>query len=305
MNYEKKYFNGFFINTLAFIGSFYSLNKSLKGAYSIKKYFFSIKKDLIREYGYGWTVITGGTDGLGKSYAKEMYKKGCNIILISRDTQKLIKTKEELTKNVLNNNNKIEYITFDFDEDYSQVKIDFLRQSLEIFDINILINNVGTATINHFEKLSNNDIKKTINLNIFSATFLTQIILEKMKKRENKSLVVFVGTDLVFYNPPYLQIYSATKSYLENLSKCLEKEFKNIEFTYIAPGPIETNLNPRKNFFKVKSDDFAKSSIEHFGTYSFSYGHYIHGIKNAIFRNKIINYLYTEKDMKEEFKPKI
>lgn len=38
---------------------------------------------------YSFSVVTGATDGIGKSYAKQLAKQGKNIILISRTQSKL------------------------------------------------------------------------------------------------------------------------------------------------------------------------------------------------------------------------
>ncbi|CAJ0937212.1 unnamed protein product [Ranitomeya imitator] len=42
----------------------------------------------LRKYG-GWAVVTGATDGIGKSYAEELAKRGFDIVLISRTLEKL------------------------------------------------------------------------------------------------------------------------------------------------------------------------------------------------------------------------
>lgn len=41
-------------------------------------------------------VITGATDGIGRGYAKELAKRGLNIVLISRSKEKLIATANEI-----------------------------------------------------------------------------------------------------------------------------------------------------------------------------------------------------------------
>jgi len=43
-------------------------------------------------------VVTGSTDGIGKEYAKELAKRGLNIVLISRTIEKLNKTATEIGK---------------------------------------------------------------------------------------------------------------------------------------------------------------------------------------------------------------
>lgn len=45
-------------------------------------------------------VVTGSTDGIGKEYAKELAKRGLNIVLISRTIDKLNKIASEIGKSV-------------------------------------------------------------------------------------------------------------------------------------------------------------------------------------------------------------
>lgn len=42
------------------------------------------------------SVVTGSTDGIGKQYARELARRGLNIVLISRSQQKLEATAKEL-----------------------------------------------------------------------------------------------------------------------------------------------------------------------------------------------------------------
>ena len=40
--------------------------------------------------------MTGSSDGIGKAYARELARRRMNIVLISRDEKKLIKTAKEI-----------------------------------------------------------------------------------------------------------------------------------------------------------------------------------------------------------------
>ena len=45
-----------------------------------------------------FSVITGSTDGIGKAYAFALAKLGLNIVLISRNQEKLDKVASELSE---------------------------------------------------------------------------------------------------------------------------------------------------------------------------------------------------------------
>ncbi|KAM5171244.1 17-beta-hydroxysteroid dehydrogenase type 3-like isoform 2-T2 [Mantella aurantiaca] len=98
------------------------------------------RKDLTK-YG-GWAVITGATDGIGKSYAKELAKMGFNVVLISRTLEKLKKVAAEIEQQ---SGCKAKIIQADFTggaEIYPKIE-----EGLKDMDIGILVNNVGMAHV--------------------------------------------------------------------------------------------------------------------------------------------------------------
>src|SRR5690348_14017753 len=59
--------------------------------------FFRAPLNVKKLYGEkSWVCITGATDGIGKSLAFEMAKKGMNVLLISRTESKLKETEQEI-----------------------------------------------------------------------------------------------------------------------------------------------------------------------------------------------------------------
>ena len=53
-------------------------------------------RNLVTRYGK-WAVVTGCTQGIGKSYAEEFARKGMSIVLISRSRAKLEECATELS----------------------------------------------------------------------------------------------------------------------------------------------------------------------------------------------------------------
>ncbi|KAM9312171.1 very-long-chain 3-oxoacyl-CoA reductase-B-like [Gastrophryne carolinensis] len=91
----------------------------------------------LRKYG-GWAVVTGATDGIGKAYARELARRGFNIVLISRTLEKLQKVAEQIEQE---SGRQTKVIQADFtrgSELYPKIEKD-----LKDVDIGILVNNVG------------------------------------------------------------------------------------------------------------------------------------------------------------------
>ncbi|KAG8431607.1 hypothetical protein GDO86_017975 [Hymenochirus boettgeri] len=95
------------------------------------------KSDL-RQYG-NWAVVTGATDGIGKSYAEELARRGLNIVLISRSMEKLQRVAKEIEQQ---SGRKTKIIQADFtggDEVYTPIEKGI--KAVSIFSI--AVNNVG------------------------------------------------------------------------------------------------------------------------------------------------------------------
>lgn len=88
---------------------------------------------------YGpWAVVTGGTDGIGRQYARQLAKRGLNIILISRNAEKLRATAQELEVDF---RVRTHVIVADLSEG-RHIYPEIARQ-LQGKEIGILVNNAG------------------------------------------------------------------------------------------------------------------------------------------------------------------
>lgn len=62
----------------------------------IIRHFFGVHASTQRYGEDSWAVITGGTDGIGKASAFHLAELGFNIVLISRNAEKLAKVAKEI-----------------------------------------------------------------------------------------------------------------------------------------------------------------------------------------------------------------
>ncbi|ETW27374.1 hypothetical protein PFFCH_05146 [Plasmodium falciparum FCH/4] len=94
---------------------------------------------------YGDTIIiTGCTDGIGKSLTYSLINQNVNLLLISRNESELKNMKRDLLEKNKNYKGTIEYITFDYNaNDFNTYKI--IEAKIRSMDIGILINNVGVS----------------------------------------------------------------------------------------------------------------------------------------------------------------
>ena len=110
-------------------------------------------------------------------------------------------------------------------------------------------------------------------VNTVSLTLITKIIIEKMLKRNKKSLIIGSWSVVGRMRLPTRAIYDSTKAFLQSFYEILQREYgKKIDFTTLEIGPVETELNKLNMPFKINSDDFAKEAMKYIGRYNFTTG---------------------------------
>lgn len=165
----------------------------------IYRHFILKEVDFKKTYGDGWCIITGGSTGIGFSYAKQFLKRKYKLLLISSNLRRLEKAKNDLLE--LYPNSKIEILEYNLSRIYNQEIVDDLKlkinEKIKNEDISILINNAGGGNSRYFSKHTVEDINYYINLNINSVVFMTKICMENMLKKLNyKSLIVQSGSQM-------------------------------------------------------------------------------------------------------------
>ena len=112
--------------------------------------------------------------------------------------------------------------------------------------INAVVNNAGTLVNKPFSQITNIDLEKVYNVNVFSVFRLIQGILPLMDEKE-KSHIVNISSMGGFQGSAKfagLSAYSSSKAALACLTECLAEEFKerNIAFNCLALGAVQTEM---------------------------------------------------------------
>ncbi len=72
------------------LGTFQAARFSYNVGYEVYARNYREPYNLKDRYGENsYAVVTGSTDGLGKSYAKELARRGLNVVLVARNEEKL------------------------------------------------------------------------------------------------------------------------------------------------------------------------------------------------------------------------
>lgn len=205
-------------------------------------------------------LITGASSGIGLDMARYLATKKCELILVSRNKEKLEEIQEQLPT-------KVTIIVADLSNE-QKVKELYVLAKKE--NIDILINNAG---LGDFGYLTDTDINKDlelINTNIKAVHILTKYLARDMESRNTDSYILNVASSAAFQPGPLMSTYYATKSYVYQLSEALYYEEKKkktkVHVSVLCPGPVETNFNNvagvKFSVKPLKSTYVAKYSID-------------------------------------------
>lgn len=182
-------------------------------------------------------LITGASSGIGLDMARYLSTKGYELILVSRNKEKLEQIQEHLPT-------KVTIIVADLSNE-QRVKDLYVLAKKE--NIDILINNAGLGDFGYLTDTDLNKDLELINTNIKAVHILTKHIVKDMEKRNTDTYILNVSSSAAFQPGPLMSTYYATKGYVYQLTEALYYEQKKkktkVHVSVLCPGPVETNFN--------------------------------------------------------------
>lgn len=167
--------------------------------------------------------ISGGSAGIGLAIAKKLSAAGNRIIINGRNGERLKNALIEL-------DNSAVAIQGDLSVESDRTRIATELKS-NYPDVNIIINNAGSAFMNPLDNLSNNAAEKAsqeINTNYISIIHFTALVLPQLLQQE-EAAIVNVSSIAVFRSNKYLPTYSASKAALHSYTQGLRDTFAENE----------------------------------------------------------------------------
>ncbi len=206
-------------------------------------------------------IITGSSRGIGKEIAINLAKNGCNIYLISRSINDLKVVKNEILSNY---NVKVNAISLDI-SDFEDVNKTFESIISKEGSIDILINNAGITKDNLIMRMSSEDWKKVIDINLNGYFNCSKSIIKQMIKQKNGK-IINISSIIGQKGNSGQSNYAASKAGIIGLTKSLAKEVgsRNINVNAIAPGYIETDMTDSLND-QSKQDFLNSIPLKRFG----------------------------------------
>lgn len=201
-------------------------------------------------------LITGADSGIGRAVAALFAREGADIaILYLCEHDDAAKTKQIVEQE----GHRAISIAGDIgDKQFCQRAVEQTVEQLGRLDI--LVNNAGEQ---HYDKdienISEDQLRRTFQTNIFGMFFLTQAAVPHL---EEGSAIINCTSETTYKGSPGLLDYSSTKGAILGFTRSLAKNLigDGIRVNGVAPGPIWTPLNPSGGQPKDKIPQFGKDT---------------------------------------------
>ena len=183
-------------------------------------------------------IVTGASGGIGNSIIEKFIETGANILATGTRVEKLEQLKNKYSQ--------IKILKFDISQ---SDKIDeFIDNAMTELggSLDCLVNNAGVTQDNLAIRMSLDEWKKVIDINLTSTFLLSKAAIKKMLK--NKSGKIVNITSVVGHTGNLGQAnYTASKAGIVAMSKSLAIEYakKNININCISPGFIQTAMTDK------------------------------------------------------------
>jgi NAD(P)-dependent dehydrogenase (short-subunit alcohol dehydrogenase family) len=198
-------------------------------------------------------LITGADSGIGRAVAVLFAREGADIAFVylseTEDAKATCKMIEEEGRDAL-------AIKGDLgDPDFAQMVV--AKTIARFQTIDVLVNNAGEQHPDKdIEDITDAQLKRTFQTNIFSMFYLTQAARPHLK--EGASIINCTSVTM-YAGASELLDYSATKGAITAFTRSLSENIvgDGIRVNAVAPGPIWTPLNP--------AGGASPEKLEHFG----------------------------------------
>lgn len=182
-------------------------------------------------------IVTGASEGLGKSFALELASRNIDLILVSLPSSGLPQL-----ANYIRQNYQVKVSEFELDlTDASSCALLFDWLTELNISAHILINNAGIGNWDWFKDQSTAFYKKQIELNVITPVLLSRLFLAQLDSSRTAYLLN-VGSLGGRFILPRKQVYGATKSFISYFTRCLQLELgnANVRISLLSPGGINT-----------------------------------------------------------------
>jgi 3-oxoacyl-[acyl-carrier protein] reductase len=204
-------------------------------------------------------LVTGGSRGIGAAIARRLAADGARVAVTY---SKGADAAASVVKEIERGGGTALAIQADA-ADAEAVRNAVERTVTTLGQLDVLVNNAGTAIPKPFEETTLEEMDRLIDINVRGVFVATQAALKHMKSGGRIIMIgSAVGERVVV---PGLVPYSATKGAVKIFTQALSRELgsRGITVNNVQPGPIDTDLNPAAGEWAVPQK--AATALDRYG----------------------------------------
>ncbi|MGE4549578.1 MAG: SDR family NAD(P)-dependent oxidoreductase [Intestinibacillus sp.] len=181
-------------------------------------------------------LITGASSGLGRDMARELARRGYDLVLVARRKERLRLLAAELPVHT-------EIIQADLTD--AQAVFDLYHRARGD-DLAVIVNCAGFGLFGPFDKTDLDAELRMLDVNCRAVHILTKLFLRDFKAR-NQGYILNVASSASFMAGPLMATYYATKNYVLRLTQAIREELRQegsaVKVCALCPGPVHTEFN--------------------------------------------------------------
>lgn len=184
-------------------------------------------------------LVTGASSGLGVDFAKELARRGADLILVARREDQLKAVADELVKA---HGVAVDVIAMDLGLADAPEKL-FARTQKMKRSVDVLVNNAGFGIFGEFLEIPWERENEMLQLDIVTVVHLTKLFVKPMVER-NFGFVLQVASIGAYQPTPTYATYSAAKSFVLSFGEALNYELRNtnVKVSVLSPGITATEF---------------------------------------------------------------
>lgn len=245
--------------------------------------------NLLQRYGKGsWAFVTGSTDGIGLEFARQLARRGFNILISGRNEEKIGQRIKELS----NECPKVSFrgVLVDFGKSDEKSFLETLDAAMKGIDVALIVQNVGVFNGEPIGKRPEAELVNTVKINSLTHFQIMNHYMPKLNARKTRSGFLDVSSCMTFYPHEQFHVHAATKTphrFLTN-GAYLSGDFANVDILCLTPGYTKTAMLPQIKLSPLTSptEEVVEGGLKALGNVAQTYGSKRH-ILNGVIRETL------------------
>ncbi|MDM0117462.1 SDR family oxidoreductase [Variovorax sp. J22R133] len=186
----------------------------------------------------GTALISGASSGIGAIYADRLARRGFNLILVARNSDRLRALADHLA---VSTGRRVETITADLTAPQDIARVEATLRTRE--DITMLVNNAGFGATAPLLSSDIDRMEEMITLNVGALTRLAYAAAPAFVRRGTGTIINIAS--VVAISPETLNgVYGGSKAYVLAFSQSLQHELsdKGVRVQAVLPGATATEF---------------------------------------------------------------